>query len=420
MARIATVAAALVACVLLGFIIISDFVTGTLTDRRFTMDRNVLASGTVYFPNSARLHARLARAEMLESARDLDLAETHAARAVYLSPHDYNSRLLLASVLEMKGDRAAAEESLREALALAPNNRKAHWQLANLLLRQGRLNESLEEFHVATRSDRSLLPATLDLLWRASNGDVGTVKTIAGNQSQAKFLLIQFLVKQSRAKEAAEVFTTLDRDERLASAESATFLNSLVAGNHLELAREIWSDVMGSDSALVRKKVFLLWNGGFESDILKGFTQFDWEIEQSKYARVLIDTGTARTGSRSLRIDFAGQNTTVLDGEVKQRILVRAGRRYRLECYVKTQGLTTPEGPRVVISDGSSKWIAASSAVASGSSDWQHLTVDFVAPPGSEGNTLALYVSIKRKPEFSYDDPTRGTIWFDDFKIIEP
>jgi hypothetical protein len=27
-------------------------------------------------------------------------------------------------------------------------------------------------------------------------------------------------------------------------------------------------------------------------------------------------------------------------------------------------------------------------------------------------------IGIKRKPKFSYDDPTRGTVWFDDFSIF--
>jgi len=32
---------------------------------------------------------------------------------------------------------------------------------------------------------------------------------------------------------------------------------------------------------------------------------------------------------------------------------------------------------------------------------------------------VAAVLSIVRKPAFSYDDPTRGSIWFDDFSITE-
>jgi hypothetical protein len=49
------------------------------------------------------------------------------------------------------------------------------------------------------------------------------------------------------------------------------------------------------------------------------------------------------------------------------------------------------------------------------SDDWQKLTVSFVAP----ANQAAVTLAIVRIPKFSYDDPTRGTIWFDDFTLVE-
>jgi hypothetical protein len=57
--------------------------------------------------------------------------------------------------------------------------------------------------------------------------------------------------------------------------------------------------------------------------------------------------------------------------------------------------------------------VASSAPVASGSEDWRKMGFDFVAPEGPG----ALYIYIKRMPKFSYDDPTRGTVWFDDFTL---
>ena len=69
----------------------------------------------------------------------------------------------------------------------------------------------------------------------------------------------------------------------------------------------------------------------------------------------------------------------------------------------------------MVVTDRTShNWIAASKPVAPGSSEWQQLTVDFVVP---QTESPGILVSIKRKPKFSYDEPTRGTVWFDDFII---
>jgi carbohydrate binding protein with CBM4/9 domain len=161
-------------------------------------------------------------------------------------------------------------------------------------------------------------------------------------------------------------------------------------------------------------------NSGFELDILKDFGQFDWQFGRSDYARISIDHAVAHSGSRSLKIEFAGRDTTQLDNEVRQLVVLRAGARYVLECYAKANGLESPEGPRVVVANMSGgSWIAASEPVAQGSGDWQRLTIDFVAPQSATGTMSAVSVSIKRKPKFSYDEPTRGTVWLDDFSIKE-
>jgi hypothetical protein len=288
--------------------------------------------------------------------------------------------------------------------------------LGNLLVREGKLAESLDEFRIGVAANNSLLPGTLDLVWRASREDVNAVQTVAGSNPKTKLALAQFLLRMSRPAEAASVFASIDRSDRLASsAESTAILNSLIAAGQLETARDLWSEMSGGD-----RQSALIWNGGFEQDVLKNFSQFDWAFGRSEYARLAIDSNVAHSGSRSLRIEFAGRDTTQLDNEVKQLVPLRPGATYRLECYAKTSDLETPEGPRVVVTDSASTgWISASEAIPQGSNDWQRLTIDFVAPKSTSGGMSAVIVSIKRKPKFSYDEPTRGTVWVDDFSMKE-
>jgi tetratricopeptide (TPR) repeat protein len=414
--RLALAILALACSSLLVVIIISRFVIGTLADQQILVTRDMLQVPVGYFPNSARLNARLASAELSESSPDLASAKTHAQRAVDLSPYDHRFRITLASIEEAGGDRAAAEASLEAARALAPNYWSVRYRLGNLLLREGKLTQSLDEFRIATAANSAMLPGTLDLLWRASRGDLNAVQTVVGSSPKARLILAQFLLKVSRPAEAANVFGSINRTDRLASsAESAAFLNSLIAAGELGPARDLWSEIAagGRQSTLVS-------NGSFESDLLKDFAQFDWSVGRSEYARFTIDAAVAHSGSRSLKIEFVGQDTTQLDNEIRQLVTVRPGARYTLECYAKASELETPEGPRVVVSNATSQpWIAASEPVARGSGDWQRLVVDFDAPQGANGATSAVFVSIKRKPKFSYDEPTRGTVWFDDFSLKE-
>ncbi len=414
-ARIALMGAAAALFCLLSVLIISNFITGIMADERIKVNRGLLASTIIYFPNSARLQARLAQVELAEPDRDLSVAEAHARRAIALLPDNYKPRLLLASIEELKGDRDSAELSLREAVRLAPHNREVHYRLANLLLREGKLDESVEEFRLTTEANPSLLPATLDLVWRATGGDTEAVKKIAGTDVKARLALAQFLVNQSRADDAATVFDGLDRSTQMDAPETAPFLNSLIAKGEGGVARRIWGELLGGS-----RTGALVSNGGFEDDILKNFDQFDWAISRSEYARILIDTRLAHGGTRSLKIDFTGRDTTRLDNEIRQLVMVNAGVRYRLECYARTEELVTPEGPRVVVTDKSNNWLASSAPLASGTSDWQRIAIEFAAPSGDIGDKPGgqmVYISIKRKPEFSYDDPTRGSVWFDDFLI---
>lgn len=414
--RLALAILTLAGCSLLVVVVISRFVIGTLADVRLPVTRDMLQVPLAYFPNSARLNARLASAELSESDRDLASAKAHAQRAVDLSPYDHRIRITLASVEEAGGDRSAAEASLVAARALAPNYWSVNYRFGNLLVREGKLAQSLDPFRIAVAANSALLPGTLDLLWRASRGDVNALKTVSGTSPKARLTLAQFLLKASQPAEAAGVFGSIDRGSRLASpAETSAFLNLLIAAGELGLARGFWSEMAGGDSQST-----LVWNGGFESDLLKDFAQFDWSFGRTEYARFSIDAGVAHSGSRSLKIEFTGLDTTQLDNEIKQLVLVRPGARYTLECYAKAGGLETPEGPRVVIADRASPaWIAASEPVAHGSGDWRRIAVDFVAPQSANGALSAVFVSIKRKPKFSYDEPTSGTVWFDDFSLKE-
>lgn len=413
--RAVAIVAALGLCAALTFAALVNVAAGVVTDERASVNKDLLTAAIAYVPNSAPLNARLAQAEMGEDDRDISSIENLAKRAVNLSPWDYRQRLLLATVEEAHGDRAASEQSLREALALAPNYTEVHWRLGNLLLREGKLAKSVGEFRIAASSNASLLPGSLDLLWRVSAGNLIALQAVAPGDPKSQVLLAQFLLKQSRASDAITIFGGIDRKLLVDLPESPAFIDALIAQGHLEEARGLWVGLVSGAYAQLGHPLSLIWNGSFESDISKSLAQFDWAITRNEYAVPSVDSSTARSGSRSLRIDFTGLDTARLDGQVKQKVVVKPGSRYRLECYARTERLDTPEGPRVVVTDLSSSEIVRSDPIPKGSGDWHPIAIDFTAP----ANTRAVVITIKRIPRFSYDNPTSGTVWFDDFVLTE-
>ncbi len=412
-ARLGLLLAGLVVCALAVGWTASQFVTGAFSDSRLKIGRESVAAASNYFPGSARLRARAAAAEAASSGGSLEAAEAHALEAVRLSPYNFNYRVILASIKEARGRRGEAEDALRAALALAPNHTETHWRLANLLLRERRLKDALDEFRIAASRNHANLHATLDLVWRASGGRLEAVDFVTARTAEARFTLAQFLLKQKRAVEAVEVIGQISKDAVARLPGVPAFLNELVSAGQPAAARDLWIDLVGGDKSDDR----VIYNGGFETERRKDFTLFDWIISQTEYARVSIEAGNAHSGNRSLKVAFAGRDTTRLDGEIKQAVLLAEGARYRLKLFIKADRFETPSGPRIVIIDAAtSNVIASSEPLGTGSYEWQPVTIEFKTPRATSPYAAA-YITVRRKPEFDYDDPTRGTVWLDDFTL---
>lgn len=398
---------------LLAYAAVSQFIVSAITDERVTVDRATLATAVAIFPESARLQARLAASANAE--RDFTAAQMYAARALELSPRDYRLRLLMAAIKESLGDLSAAEAQLREALRLAPHKTEPHWQLANLLLRAGRLSAALAEFRATTTMNPRLLPVTLNIIWRATGQNLEAVDAIPAGDAKSRLALAAFLLKQSHVQEAARIFRNVDYSARRALAESRDFIGDL-AKSDAALSRELWIDLVSGNS----DERSLIWNGSFETEITKEFSQYDWLIDRSEYARIRVMPGVAHNGGRALRIDFLGRDTTRLTSEIRQYVVLRPGARYRLTAYAKAENLVTGEAPRIAVTTKAAPdWIAQSEPLVSSLTGWQPLAVEFTAPQLATGAQPAFEIAVRRKPKFSYDEPTSGTVWFDDFALVE-
>ena len=387
-----------------------------------------LAVAVGRFPNSARINFRLAGAEIRSAADNgqfgvmAALAESHAEQAVNLSPWDYQARSLLAMAQELNGKQEEAEKTLRAAVRLAPNHALLNWAFANLLMRRGKLSESLGPLRIAARSRTDLLPTAIDMIWRSSGGSLDALKSFAADDAETMLAIASFLAERELFAEAGAVFNSIDKRERARSPRSSKLINALMQAGRFDLARATWIELVTAMRPETLPKTTpeiteaggLIWDGGFEMDEAPGLNQFNWVIRPDKFAWAAIDRSLARTGGRSLKVVFSGLDTTRLRDQIQQTIVLKPGASYSLECYAKAENLVTPEGPRIAVV-GKSGVIGESGPVSADSDDWQKLTISFVAPAGEEAATVAVV----RTPKFSYDDPTTGTIWFDDFTLVE-
>jgi Flp pilus assembly protein TadD len=405
----------------LGRTVVSNFVVRAVEDQRSSFHREWLTAAVEQFPNSARVNFRLAKVEVTDVAHNGKFdaqAESHAGQAVNLSPWDYQARSLLAMAQELNGKREEAENSLRAAVKLAPNHAELNWAFANLLLRRGKLIESFGPFRVATRSRADLMMTAIETIWRSSDGDVDALTSFAGDDAEAMLAVVKFLTEQNLVAEAGAVFNSIDKQAKAQSPQSPELIGALMRAGRFDLARAAWVELMTvarpGPRPDARDAGSLIWDGGFEMEAVEGLNQFNWAIRPNKFAWVAIDRSVARTGRRSLKVVFSGLDTTTLSDQVQQTIVLKPGASYYLECYAKAKDLITPEGPRIAVI-GPGGLIGESGPASADSNDWQKLTVSFIAPANQAAATLAVV----RTPRFSYDDPTKGTIWFDDFTLVE-
>lgn len=391
------------------------FIVNFLTAKERAVSVEMLAAAVSSLPHSARLQARFADVLLGQSAQDsqrIVQAEEAVGHAINLSPFNARFRLLLAVTKSLSGQPESQETPMRAALSLAPHNTQIHWRLANVLLRAEKLEESLDEFRVAVTADSNLLPVSLDLLWQMADGEITPLVRATGERAKNRLVLAQFLMQKSKIDDAVRLFSQIEKTDRLATPETGNFVNALLAAGKIEMAYQLWTELLEPPDG----QQSLLWNGSFENASPSHLNQFDWQLRGCEYAQLSIDSYLAHTGTKSLRLDFFGRDTTRLTNEIKQLIVVRPGTRYRLSGFIRTAKLQTPEGPRLVVmtQDGTHS-IAASAPVKAAATDWQAYTVDFTAPP----KTPALMVAVQRIPKTSYDHPTQGTIWFDDFTLTE-
>jgi hypothetical protein len=401
----------------LGWMVVSNCIVREVADERASLPRGLLAAAVERFPNSARVNFRLANAEIADGANNGKFdaqAESHAEQAVNLSPWSYQARSLLATAQELNGKQGQAENSLRAAVKLAPNHAELNWEFGNLLLRRGKLSESFGPLRIAARSRVDLLPTAIETMWRSSGGSLDALRSFAGDDAEVMLAVVKYLTERKLVAEAGAVFNSIDKQARAHSTQSPELINALMRVGRFDLARATWVELMTAIRPEARAAGSLIWDGGFEKDAVERLNQFNWVIRPDKFAWIGIDRGVARTGGRSLKVVFSGLDTTTLSDQVQQTIVLKPGAGYRLECYAKAKNLITPEGPRIAVI-GQGGLIGASGPVSVDSDDWQRLTISFVAPANQAAATLAVV----RTPKFSYDDPTRGIIWFDDFTLVE-
>ena len=364
-------------------------------------------------PDDPLTHWRLASfEEKTFSAESIATAVQEYQLAVKASPYDYRYWMELGRALEAAGDRDGSEKALRRAVELAPHYSHPLWAYGNALLRQGRIDEAFVQLSRAADADEEMRAPVFGLATQVFGNDMNQVVKVLPQPAVRMQLAIN-LVNANNIAQATQVLQTISPEDRKAHAELADkIVSSLISNQQFQTALALVRQLEPDQSQVATAEQF--WNGGFEQDLLMSDPKpFHWTMNSRPQAQISVDPH-GHSGNRSLRVTFASPNK-LEKLPISQVIVVEPNTTYRIQFYVRTDNLVSASTPIVSVTDAATnEQLAASEPVASGTNEWQLVTLNFASRPKTQGISIGM---IRGGCEGQGICPIFGTVWYDDFDL---
>jgi len=368
-------------------------------------------------PSNADYHMRLAGLyEYSPVDFQLEKAEEHFRRATSLNPFDPETWLELAAAMEFQGRLGEAGACLRRVDLLAPNLPGYQWPVANFYLLQGDTDEAFRHFRVVLAGTARYDSNVFGLAWKATDDGGKILQELIPEKGTTEFSYLNFLVSRGRLNEAQALWKRIaTAGEAFSPHQSSRYIDNLIAARRVDEAYQVWTDLQ--KKALIRYSSLpseqnLISNGDFEDELFNmGFT---WRIAPVEGVYTELDTSTYHSPSHALFVQFPGKQNLQYQ-HVYQYVKVLPGQSYRLQAFMKTEGITTDSGPRLEVCDAyNGAALDKFTDDLTGSSDgWSSLLLDFATGPKTE----LIVVRLSRLPSKKLDNLIAGKVWLDDVRL---
>jgi hypothetical protein len=316
----------------------------------------------------------------------------------------------LGDVLFESGRTKDAGYCFSRALALGPNS-------APVLLRAANFFYQVEDHAGALRLTRQLLSqvsdydpilfSNLDRLGIPIDEVLGSAMPLDKRAAQS---YLRHFLGTPRVEEGRQVWLWVSdhhfADDKLA----AEYLAFLLRNHAYESAAQAWEHYLGSKRGDYRA-TNSLFDGGFESQPTE--SPLDWQFAPLETVQVSRDETVAHDGHASLKIQFSATDNVAFQ-QVTQFAVVHPGT-YRLQFWVKADGLTTNEGIRLRVTDAENAGrLDVLTDNRTGSFGWEHEEKVFVVP----ASTRLVKVQVVRLASNKFDNKIGGTAWIDSVKLV--
>ncbi|HEX8736919.1 MAG TPA: carbohydrate binding domain-containing protein [Pyrinomonadaceae bacterium] len=331
-------------------------------------------------------------------------------KVVRLAPYDYRWWIELARAREQSENAAGAEAAFLRAVSLAPNYTYPHWQAGNFYLRQGATDKAFAELKKAAENNPVYRQQVFSTIWDYFDKDTARLEQLAGDAPNVRSDLAFFYASKERADDSLRVWNTLTPEQKKENESDAKIIAQALFEKKYFRAAVGFTRALGVETEAEAGK---FQNAGFETETgRENDSYFSWKVITAEKVDVRFDRTQKHGGNRSLRIAFNGFSAAQYY-QVYQIVAVEPNAKYRLSFWVRGENLKSAGNPLIeIVNANDDKLIKASDAFPAGSSDWQEVKIEFVAPPNAEG------VIVRAARAFcGAQCPLFGTIWLDDFSI---
>lgn len=351
---------------------------------------------------------------------DINMSEAvkYLRQAAELNPRRWDFWSDLGTTCDFVGDTACSDEAFDRAFDLNPMTPSLQWAIGNHYLLTNRQEKAFPYFRRLLELDPQYLEATYRLCLRAVRDPqmIYTEVVPRGTDASARFAFLLFLSSTADYESAMKIWGQMisgpDRSPELALVKP--FLDFLIDHNQIQDASTVWDGLQHAGvipAGPTSPAANLLYDGNFEGTPLN--TGFDWRISDSPDLVFNFSDPSAYKGTKCLRIDFAlGRNTDydLLD----QVVRIDPNTHYQLTAYVRSDNLTSDNGPRLrVIEMGCGDCVPRTSDATVGTTPWHPIDVEFLTQP----QTQAVRISFWRQHEQRYSRDITGTVWLDEVNL---
>jgi hypothetical protein len=352
-----------------------------------------------------------------------NLEDPDAQRAIRLyqtalsfDPHSADTWLDLGTAYESEGDIAAARNAFVQAKRVYPLSPEVSWRYGNFLLRRDELDPAFGEIRHAVEADPKRGAAAFALCMRFEPNVNSVLERVLPHSKEAYLNVISALAEEEKADQSLLVWSSLAAlHPQLQLSDSYPLIELLLRKRRVTDAQRVWDQALlfAGVSRPPDPPASLVWDGGFESNIVGG--GFTWRYSSFIGGVVItLDAKEKHSGKHSLRLTFNGLSNVNFN-DVCQYIPVQPSTSYHFSAWVLTHSLSTDQGVRFGLhSLGDSSSSVAWTDDVEGTQPWTKVEL-----PWSSGNDVReLQLCVSRNPSAKFDSKIRGSAWIDDVVLV--